>query len=68
LWEFVYVDPVVVLVVALIAAVSVIAGLLAAILHRADGATLPASLRAGGTAFAATLALALAVVTAARGL
>ncbi|MDT3446462.1 MULTISPECIES: hypothetical protein [unclassified Pseudofrankia] len=54
-------DPVVVrLLVALCAALAVIAGILA----RADGASLPGATLRGGAAFAGALGLALAVLAA----
>lgn len=50
------------LVGALIAALSLVAGLLAGILHRADGATWPAAIRAGGRAGLAVAGVLLAAV------
>jgi hypothetical protein len=46
---------VVVLMVALIATASAVAGLVNGILHHADGASLPAAIRAGGRAGLAVL-------------
>ncbi len=62
------VDPFVVrcLVVALCAAVSVSVALVAGILTRADGASLPGAVLAGGGAFAGALVLALTVANAIR--
>jgi hypothetical protein len=62
----VFVDPIVVkvFVVALCAAVSLSVGMAAGILARADGASLPATVQRGVAAFAGTLFLAVAVLTA----
>ncbi|ORT49023.1 hypothetical protein [Frankia sp. KB5] len=62
----------IVLAVALVAAIAAIAGLVAGILHAADGDSLPAAARAGGRAALAVLgvlaALAGAVLAAVSGL
>jgi hypothetical protein len=57
-----------VLLVALCAAVALVTALVASILARADGASLPAAAQRGGAAFAGALGLALAVLAAAGAL
>ncbi len=56
-----YVGLVVVLGMALVIAVSAVAGLVNGILHRADGASVPAAMRAGGRAGLAVLGVLIAV-------
>lgn len=45
-----YLNPIALLVALLLVAVCVLAGLVNAVLHHADGATLPATIRAGARA------------------